>query len=57
MNLQKIDWVIVGGESGRRPRNMNPEWVMRIKDQCQQAGVAFFFKQWGKPIKRKQVES
>jgi protein gp37 len=53
MNLQKIDWVIVGGESGRRPRNMNPEWVMRIKDQCQQAGVAFFFKQWGGTNKKK----
>lgn len=47
LNLKKIDWVIVGGESGFRPRFMNPEWVLDIQDQCQKAGVAFFFKQWG----------
>ena len=47
MNLTSIDWVIVGGESGRKPRLMNPDWVLDIQEQCQQAGVAFFFKQWG----------
>ena len=47
LNLQKIDWVIVGGESGRTPRPMKPEWVIDIKDQCDKARVAFFFKQWG----------
>ncbi len=47
LNLKKIDWVIVGGESGHTPRPMNPDWVTDIKDQCEKAGVAFFFKQWG----------
>lgn len=47
LNLSKIDWVIVGGESGFRARPMQPEWVSDIRDQCLAAGVAFFFKQWG----------
>jgi protein gp37 len=47
LNLTEIDWVIVGGESGHRPRPMNPEWVLDIQDQCEKSGVAFFFKQWG----------
>jgi len=47
LNLTGIDWVIVGGESGRKPRPMNPEWVLDIQQQCEAAGVAFFFKQWG----------
>jgi protein gp37 len=47
LNLKKIDWVIVGGESGHKPRPMNPDWVLEIQDQCEKAGVAFFFKQWG----------
>jgi len=47
MNLEGIDWVIVGGESGRKPRPIDPEWVQDIKDQCQASDVAFFFKQWG----------
>lgn len=45
--LEGIDWVIVGGESGPFARQMCPEWVRDIRDQCLQAGVAFFFKQWG----------
>lgn len=45
--LEKIDWVIVGGESGRKPRTMEEAWVIQIRDQCQRAGVPFFFKQWG----------
>lgn len=53
MNLNQIDWVIVGGESGRRPRPMKPEWVNEIKDQCQASNVAFFFKQWGGTNKKK----
>lgn len=53
LNLDKIDWVIVGGESGRRPRPMNPEWVLDIKDQCKVNKVAFFFKQWGGTNKKK----
>jgi len=47
LDLADIDWVIVGGESGPRARPMNPEWVREIRHQCEQAGVAFFFKQWG----------
>ncbi len=47
MNLKGIDWVIVGGESGHKPRPMLPEWVIDIQDQCKVAEVAFFFKQWG----------
>lgn len=42
-----IDWVIVGGESGSRARPMHPQWARDIRDQCQAAGVPFFFKQWG----------
>lgn len=47
MNLKKIDWVIVGGESGFKARPMKLEWVLDIQEQCQEAGVPFFFKQWG----------
>ncbi|MFQ5640570.1 MAG: DUF5131 family protein [bacterium] len=53
LNLTGIDWVIVGGESGRRPRPMQPEWVTDIKEQCLQADVPFFFKQWGGTSKKK----
>ena len=45
--VAKIDWVIVGGESGPGARPMNPRWVRDIRDQCKASGVAFFFKQWG----------
>ena len=50
--LGKIDWVIVGGESGPGARPMHPEWVRSLRDQCEAAGVPFLFKQWGewKPI-------
>lgn len=47
LNLKKIDWIIVGGESGHKPRPMKPEWVIDIQEQCEKAEVAFFFKQWG----------
>ncbi|MEO6668704.1 MAG: phage Gp37/Gp68 family protein [Ferruginibacter sp.] len=53
MNLAKIDWVIVGGESGRTPRPMNAEWVLDIQKQCTKNKVAFFFKQWGGKNKKK----
>ncbi len=45
--LGRVDWVIVGGESGPGARPMDPEWVRQIRDQCEQASVRFFFKQWG----------
>jgi protein gp37 len=53
MILDNIDWVIVGGESGRKPRQMKIEWVLDIKEQCEKAGVAFYFKQWGGTNKKK----
>jgi protein gp37 len=53
MKLKGIDWVIVGGESGRKPRPMKEKWVTDIKNQCQKADVAFFFKQWGGTNKKK----
>ena len=48
LNLNGIDWVIAGGESGRGARAMDPEWARAIRDQCNAAGVPFFFKQWGR---------
>jgi len=53
MNLTNIDWAIVGGESGRKARPMQESWVWDIKQQCDQKGVAFFFKQWGGVNKKK----
>lgn len=47
LSLDGIGWVIVGGESGRQARPIDAEWVRSIRDQCADAGVAFFFKQWG----------
>jgi protein gp37 len=45
--LQGVDLVIVGGESGRDARPMNPVWAESLRDQCAEAGVPFHFKQWG----------
>ena len=53
LNLERIDWVIVGGESGPAARPMDPAWVLEIRDQCMQNGVPFFFKQWGGTRKKK----
>jgi len=47
INLLNIDWVIVGGESGQKSRPIKEEWVLDIKDQCEQRQIPFFFKQWG----------
>lgn len=47
VNAPRIDWVICGGESGPQARPMHPDWARWIRDQCQDAGVPFFFKQWG----------
>lgn len=46
-DLDGINWVIVGGESGRGARPMKSEWVLNIQRQCESVGVPFFFKQWG----------
>lgn len=47
LDLTGIHWVIVGGESGAGARPLDPAWVRDIRDQCDDAGVKFFFKQWG----------
>ena len=53
MNLNGIDWVIVGGESGPKSREIKKEWVLDIKEQCEQYKTPFFFKQWGGINKKK----
>jgi protein gp37 len=53
LNLEGIDWVIAGGESGPGARPMDPAWVLEIRDQCLDARVPFFFKQWGGTRKKK----
>jgi protein gp37 len=53
LNLTGIDWVIVGGESGRKPRPMVEDWVLDIQEKCHDANIAFFFKQWGGTNKKK----
>ncbi len=45
--LQGIHWIICGGESGPGARPMHPDWARSLREQCQQAGVPFLFKQWG----------
>lgn len=47
LDLTNIDWVIVGGESGKQARPMKEEWVVNIQNQTLEQGAAFFFKQWG----------
>jgi protein gp37 len=53
LNLQGIDWVIVGGESGPGARPLAQKWVTDIRDNCEQSRVPFFFKQWGGVNKKK----
>ena len=53
LNLDGIDWVIVGGESGPGARPMEAEWARDIRDQCIEAGVPFYFKQWGGVFKKR----
>ncbi len=52
VDLQGIDWVIVGGESGNGARPMRREWVRSIREQCVERSIPFFFKQWGGVRKR-----
>lgn len=47
LDLDGIQWVLVGGESGPDARPMRPEWALAVRDQCLAAGAAFLFKQWG----------
>jgi protein gp37 len=47
LDLQDIDWVIAGGESGPGHRRIDADWVRELRDRCATEDVAFFFKQWG----------
>jgi len=51
----KLDWVIVGGETGPKARKLQTSWVLNIKNQCKDAGVPFFFKSWGKLKKGSEI--
>ena len=53
LNLENIDWVIAGGESGPKARPIKIEWVREIRDQCKATNIPFFFKQWGGTRKKK----
>jgi protein gp37 len=53
LNLEGVDWVIVGGESGPGARPMRKSWVRDIRGQCRKSGVPFFFKQWGGVFKNR----
>ena len=60
INGPRLDWVIAGGESGPHARPAHPEWFQSVRDQCAEAGVPFFFKQWGEwgttgPVAKSQV--
>jgi protein gp37 len=61
LDLNGIDWVIVGGESGPKARPMKQEWVLNIKEQVNKQNAAFFFKQWGTwgsdGVKRNKTEN
>lgn len=51
-----VDWVVAGGESGPKARPAHPNWFRSIRDQCADAGVPFFFKQWGEFASVSEVE-
>lgn len=56
-DMQPLDWIVVGGESGPGARPMHPAWVRSMRDQCADAGVPFFFKQWGEYLPEGQFDS
>jgi len=56
LDLDGIDWLIVGGESGRRARPMHPAWARQLRDRCRERNVAFFFKQWGAHVPDDQLD-
>ena len=53
LDLDGVDWVIVGGESGPGARPMEPNWARSIRDKCLSGGTPFFFKQWGGVFKKR----
>jgi protein gp37 len=56
-HIRALDWVIVGGESGRKARPMHPDWARSLRDQCKQSHVPFFYKQHGEWADRVQLTS
>lgn len=56
-DINKLDWVICGGESGPKARPIDPEWIKSLRDQCRFTDTPFFFKQWGEYIDLSQVTS
>jgi protein gp37 len=52
-----INWVICGGESGHGARPLHPAWARSLRDQCENAGVAFFFKQWGEWVRNSDIHT
>lgn len=54
-DVPALDWVIVGGESGRGARPMHPDWARSLRDQCVEASVPFLFKQWGEYVTPNQM--
>jgi protein gp37 len=56
-HLPPLDWVVCSGESGSNARPMHPNWARSLRDQCQAAGVPFFFKQWGEWAPLGQIDS
>jgi protein gp37 len=52
LNLDGIGWLIAGGESGRNPRPMHPDWARQLRDQCAAHGIPYFFKQAGNALAR-----
>lgn len=52
---KSLDWVIAGGESGGKSRPSSPSWFVDLKDQCERAGIAFHFKQWGNWVPKQQT--
>ncbi len=54
VQTKKLDWVVVGGETGLGARPLHPDWVRSLRDQCQAAGVPFFFKGWGEWVEKGQ---
>ena len=57
LHFASIHWVITGGESGPGARPSNPEWFRSLRDQCAEAGVPFFFKQWGRWVGEKEYRA
>lgn len=57
VGLPRVNWVICGGESGPEARPMNPDWARSLRDQCLQAHVPFFFKQWGEWVRNSDIHS